>query len=147
MSKFSDLHQDMYVEDDPAQTAERIVNALRLSSLQADILGTLIGDYCQQYERGRVRNVEAQATRSGKRVDPTGERRQLLDESFAVGDGRRVKWGEATVADHRARIEMLTKLRDGIDATLVRHMDAISQLEQAHARCLNDIYKSKVVAA
>ena len=147
MSELSDLHQDMYVEDDPDTTTSRICDALNLSSRQREVLSLLVYEFCLQYERGRVRRVEQQATRVGRKVDPTGERRQLLDETFGIGDGRRITWGEATVADHQARADMLAKMRDGLDATIARHLDAIAQLQQANARCLNDLYNSKVVAA
>lgn len=123
----------------PETLTAAICGDLRLNARQREALFGLVLERCQQWERGRVRQVEQTVSRVGRVADPTGARSALLVETFATGDGRRVAWGEATAADHEARIAMLSALRDGIDATLTRHLDALDAIRAAGASCLNDL--------
>jgi len=68
---------------------------------------------------------------------------ELLESSpFKMGDGSDpLQWGTATVAQHEARIAMLSKIRDGIDATIARHREAISLCRQAGVDRLMDVPK------
>lgn len=61
---------------------------------------------------------------------------ELLASSFALGDGRRVTWAEATVEDHETRIKLLqTNAVKNIE-TASKHQAAISMLEEANAPTL-----------
>lgn len=60
------------------------------------------------------------------RLDVTEE---LLGSSFALGDGVRVTWGNATVAEHRQRVDLLLKMSAGTVETAARHQAAIALLE------------------
>lgn len=62
----------------------------------------------------------------------------LLSLTVAMPDGSRVPWGEATVAQHEARIAMLSRHANGELETAARHRAAISAIESAGALCLND---------
>lgn len=96
------------------------------------------------YQRSSVRDAERAAFRSKLAsglsqpldLEPF---RQLLGSRFALGDGFRVAWGRATVEQHWQRIEMLRKIRAGIDATIERHVAAIELIEKHGVTCLADI--------
>lgn len=79
-------------------------------------------------------------------ADPVGDRRRLLSERFALGDGRWVTWTEATVDDHRQRIGYLLAKQTGLQRTIDRHAEAIDQIEAAGATCLGDIQNVQVAA-
>jgi hypothetical protein len=64
--------------------------------------------------------------------------RKLLRESFALGDGQRVAWGEATAEQHEQRIAFLAKQRDGLAATMERHRRALEIIRAAGASCLGE---------
>lgn len=88
--------------------------------------------------------IRAPAVKSKSLLDTQGNGdavNNFLQETFALGDKRRVSWGEATVDDHRQRMVMLCKLRDGINNTIRRHRTAIEVLEQAEVNCLNEYVK------
>ena len=127
--------------DDVVQIASAICTQLRLTPMQRSILWGIILDACRNMERSRVRRVEQVASpqRAGRQVDPTAERAQLMEQTFSLGDGRRVLWGEATIADHEARIDFLSKKRDGLDDTIQRHRGVVEQLRATGASCLNEL--------
>lgn len=79
-------------------------------------------------------------------ADPVGDRRRLLSERFALGDGRWVTWTDATVDDHRQRIGYLLAKQSGLQRTIDRHAEAIAQIEAAGATCLGDIQEVQVAA-
>lgn len=71
--------------------------------------------------------------------------RELLDSSFAMGDGTFVTWGDATRENHEARIEMhRANAQAGLEGW-ARHAAAIDAITAAGASCLNDI-EGKVAA-
>ena len=55
----------------------------------------------------------------------------LLDTAFALGDGRRIRWGAATVEDHKQRVQLLQGNAVGNLQTAARHLVAIRELEQS----------------
>lgn len=63
----------------------------------------------------------------------------IFENDFALGDSFQAMWGSATVAEHRRRIALLTKIRIGLDDTIRRHEEAIALIERAGAQCLDDI--------
>lgn len=70
------------------------------------------------------------------RLETTAE---LLATVFALGDGRKTTWGEATVAEHQQRIAMLTKNAAGVVETAGRHRQAIRMIQDAGVDCLADL--------
>jgi hypothetical protein len=64
---------------------------------------------------------------------------ELLGSIFALGDGRRVTWGEATRAEHEQRIDMLAKNANANAAAAARHVAAVSMIEEAGVERLADI--------
>ncbi|MFI2663193.1 hypothetical protein [Micromonospora carbonacea] len=73
--------------------------------------------------------------------------RELLASFFALGDGRQVSWGDATVADHRQRIELLVRGMAGTAETAARHAAAIRMIEEAGVSRLGDLLDSPGRAA
>lgn len=64
---------------------------------------------------------------------------ELLASSFALGDGRTVLWGQATIADHRQRVGMLVDQAAGTLHTAALHEEAIAVIKAHGATCLSDI--------
>lgn len=63
---------------------------------------------------------------------------ELLASTFALGDGRQVTWGEATVEDHKTRIKLLETNAVKNLETAAKHQAAINMLEEAAASTLSD---------
>lgn len=70
-----------------------------------------------------------------------GELRHLVlpTEPFALGNGRKVTWADATVAEHEQRAAMLRAQIAGIGETIRRHEDAIRVLNESGASCLKEL--------
>jgi len=74
--------------------------------------------------------------RDGIRLEVTAE---LLATTFALGDGSRVTWGDATVEQHTQRVEMLLASAGGTIETAGRHSAAIQMIEAHGATCLRGL--------
>jgi hypothetical protein len=72
--------------------------------------------------------------------------RLLLNAEFALGSGKRVTWGAATIDDHHHRIEYLRAKQRGIEQTIERHKHVAQLLLENNAECLADLF-AKAVAA
>lgn len=99
--------------EDPHEGAEHLLaEYTRLSHLRRDVR-KLVAEGIAGVQRAQVRSTEQQAfSPRPKAKTPEShsmrERKQLLEERFFAGPERGyVLWGEATVEDHRARIEYL----------------------------------------
>ncbi len=86
----------------------------------------------------RERRVEAliEEVAEEVRLETTAE---LLETIFALGDGSKTTWGQATVWQHQQRIQMLAKNAAGIVETAALHSAAISMIETAGVACLAEI--------
>lgn len=138
-----------YEQDTPDATADAVFDAVGCPQKWRDLFGPVVRDECRRLYRGAVRSAESHPdghtcgdTQAATAVGVT-TRTDYLAQRFATGDGRYVTWAEATVDDHRSRIAMLATLRNGIDATIERHVDAIATITAAGARCLGDALKGK----
>lgn len=60
----------------------------------------------------------------------------LLRLEFALADGSRVTWGRATLADHKARLELMEKLALAVTDDMVLHQQVVNILQQTGATCL-----------
>jgi hypothetical protein len=65
--------------------------------------------------------------------------RELLETSFALGDGAETTWGEATVDQHQQRIDLLVKGASGTIETASRHAAAINMIQAAGVGHLNEV--------
>jgi hypothetical protein len=64
---------------------------------------------------------------------------ELLGTKFALGDGTKVTWGEATVEQHRQYVVMLSGQVAGTVETAARHEAAIRLCEEAGVSCLGEL--------
>jgi hypothetical protein len=65
--------------------------------------------------------------------------RELLNSEFALGDGRRVTWGEATIEEHEQRAALLRNNSVANIEAEARHRQAIDMILKARVRCLSEI--------
>lgn len=82
-----------------------------------------------------VLSASIEAFKAEIRIEWTEE---LLGSKFALGDGRKVAWGEATVHQHKERLRIF---RDHAKTNLegaARHQAAIDTLKETGAACLNE---------
>jgi hypothetical protein len=92
--------------------------------------------YSKKYGWQHAVQEYEESVRQQARLELTAE---LLGASFALGDGRTVTWGEATLDDHEQRIELLFGNVSGNLATIAVHERAAELLRSAGASCLNDM--------
>jgi len=133
------------IDGNAEDMATTLVDDLKLNARQREALYPLILAFCANIDRAGVRSCEpaidtiSVPRRNGRPVEKVGHL-AVMSERFSLGKGRWVRWGEATVADHRERIEYLTRHRDGVDTTIGRHAHAIAVIEATPgATCLDDI--------
>lgn len=101
------------------------------------------------FDRPETPEQEASAQRFRDRVDQIMSdlkadlqmewTRELLDSVFAVGDGTFVSWGEATVEQHEARIQMHAVNAEAAMEGWARHSQAVDAIAEAGVSCLNEI--------
>jgi hypothetical protein len=65
--------------------------------------------------------------------------KQIQDAVDALGDGNRVTWRDATVADHEERIGMLTKMMAGTSVTAAMHISAAQMIKDAGVDTLGEV--------
>lgn len=132
------------VHDDDGDAAEAYLKAIGVRPSAAEQLHPVIEWAIAHQRRRDVRTVERAAFGSRRRtlgnvVDSVGERKRLLDASFALGDGRFVRWGEATIADHEARVAFLEAHVAGVRTTIDRHLEAVALLHAHGVTCLDEL--------
>lgn len=91
--------------------------------------------------RGERRRAEALAGvldeyRESLHIEWTAE---LLDTEFALGDGTRVTWGEATAEQHRSRAELFANNAAANLEGAARHQKAVAALLESGASTLRDL--------
>lgn len=64
---------------------------------------------------------------------------ELLLTTFALGDGRRVTWGDATIEQHEQRVAVLLRGAQGTIETAGRHTEAIRMIRDGGVTCLRDL--------
>lgn len=72
-------------------------------------------------------------------VDLLANRMKLLTTTFALADGTRVKWLEATPVQHRERAAMQRKLAGRCLVDAERHEQAANLIEEFNVSCLAEI--------
>lgn len=64
---------------------------------------------------------------------------ELLSTMFALGDGERVTWGEASIEQHEQRIALLVGNAAGNVETAARHEVAARMIREAGVTCLAEV--------
>jgi hypothetical protein len=126
-----------------------VVNAL-IRDTPADQLIKLLKPLLRQrvsiIRRNMTRQVERAVGRisSAKTLGPQDPdqllaRKELLRAGFFAGKGRWVSWAEATVQDHRDRIDFLKSYQVGISKTIKLHEESVRLIESRGVSCLGEI--------
>lgn len=100
----------------------------------------------KNFVRSRVRGNEKKAfgTYEGAgngnaRMTKDEAVRELVENGFALPDGRWVSWGDATIKDHKDRAGWMRKQSEGLLETAYRHDAAVALLKKLKATCLRDV--------
>jgi len=133
------------LDPDPDVDAGLVAENLLGQVTKAELLPLLV-DEVERVQRTRVRLVErrafGQSVGGSAAVVSQRARPRLTEvygEVFALYDGRRVSWGEATVEQHRERVERLRIQRQGLTRTIERHEEAIRTCEEHGVDRLLDV--------
>ena len=127
---------------DPAVLARKL-----LLEIDNDLLVEMISEAIAGEQRALTRIVERTAFKAFF-ASPTNDivaaqsndsLRAIFSRTFSLGTGEAVAWGAATVDQHRQRIAMLQRMRDGIDATIYQHEEAIRVITEAGVTSLDEL--------
>ena len=137
------LHEtiDAYQSGDPDVTAAAVFDALNVPTKWANLFYGVVRDECRRRSRSFVRDLETGQIRSETQSGyaGSGSRASLLESAFYDGTSY-VQWGEATIEQHQGRIIFQSAMRDGINADIARHFDAVKAIQSTPgATCLNDV--------
>lgn len=117
----------------------------------AYMAGQWLVEQVRKRERRRARSFERPATmpstvaavnRVSRRIAEqrrTASWAHLFDESFALPNGDRVTWRDATVAQHEARASMLEVMAAGDLETAALHRSAVTDISTAGTQTLGGI--------
>lgn len=133
--------------------AAHVVDKAKVPAKWADFFGSILLDECRRSLRAHALRLERSINlvnlggqnacdtqyECAAEVDDTTDRKAWLAARFTVGGGRWVTWGDATIADHEARIQFLDRYRSGIDRTIGRHSAAVDLLKSTQADTLGDL--------
>lgn len=149
---FRDLVEELWSEDHQI-TAKKIADRLKLSTEARKVLMPVIGNSCRIVHREVARHIEHSYDPSVDRAihpdaDTIEERTKFLGSWFMLGTtGEKVYMADATVAQHRARIEFLDSLRIGITQTINMHLAVIVRITEAGVTCFGDLFRPPPSAA
>jgi len=137
---------------DPYRIAANIITAVNpaeLVPLLADHIAHIIRHRTRENERAAYRTTLTRTTAATPTpaATTTPDFRALAAERFSMGNGENVRWMEATVDDHLARIAYLTKMRNGIDDTIERHRAAVHLIQSAGVTTLEQALATDAAAA
>lgn len=128
-------------EEELTAVAEQMLNhLLKNRDLLVELLTPVLRSELHNRLRYRTRQTERNSFLSRKQADPMADRNAFLLERFYVPKVGFVTWADATVDDHRVRIEYLTEKILGITETVERHETAIKQITASHVKCLGEFY-------
>ena len=142
-----DLREAIHVavESDPNGDPLVLAGSVLSKVTKADLLG-LVATEIRIAQRTAVRNAERQVFRAlfdnkprGSRPVPPPSLRRLFKTPFAIGDGSRVNWLDATVEQHEERIARLAEMRNGLDRTIAQHVEAVRLIKEAGVSCLAEL--------
>ena len=103
----------------------------------------LLVDEVRRIRREDDRGLEAGARRwvegEGQEADPAADRVRYLAIRIKVPGREPVTMAEATIEDHQAYVDYLSKMRGGIARTIKLHEEAIEKIRTAGVRCLAEL--------
>lgn len=145
----ADAHPDL--DDD--EVAVRVLKGIPRLQWRT-ILLPLVSRAVQHHRRRNVRSEEGRILRlirkrrdrqvtvvAGGYEPDVVELRALLKLEFNAA-GEMVRWGKATVEQHQTRVTEQTRLRNGVQADIDRHLLAITVITEAGASCLDDVLEA-----
>lgn len=139
MSIYRDLRVLVRDGATPDEAADRVLGSVAKAQLAALVRPLLVLE-ANRVARSLVRGIEREMDdRIAHGEDPISVRRKLSAETFALPNGTRVAWLDATAADHRARARWQMKLAGACSADADRHLAAALAIEAAGASCLREI--------
>lgn len=129
-----EAHEEIKVD---REAAAAILLQLKVNRQAAIVLLPIVTEAVGA-ERRRLVAQKEQVAFSG-RAKGKDIRELLVEETFAVGNGRRVAWLDATVDDHEERIVYQQKLIGSIATDIDRHKLAIKLIRNAGVTCLREL--------
>lgn len=133
---------------------------LDVRNLDADVLVEIADRWLRAEYSKRVRATARQLERTNQRVDIVDAALanavnriardaasriinewapSLLAQTFTLPNGRTVRWGEATAAEHEARASQLEKHASGVIQTAALHRRALSDIQASGGKSLNEL--------
>ncbi len=138
-ASLADIVADVAPEADPDEAATEIVASLLPADrdrLFAALLAKFITDLRPRTRKPADRTCGLPDRDRESRPDARGE---IAKSSFALPDGRLVRWVDATVADHVARAEWCEAKASTLRGEADRHWDAARRITDAGVSCLGDL--------
>jgi hypothetical protein len=124
----------------------RLLAADFLAETDHSLLADLLANEFARLRRDAARLVELAEIAAIHRTPPEWTPK-LRANLVALGDRKTTTFGQMTVEQHRIRIAMLTKVRDGVDRTIGLHEEAVAAIEAAGVTCLDDLAAPATVSA
>jgi len=137
MSTFSELVEAHSEAGDDQAIAVAILAVLKVNRKASKVLLNAVAA-AVTFERRHLATV---AERNAFAGHPKGRdlREHLAEETFAIGNGRRIRWLDATVADHEARIAYQQRLISAVVGDIDRHTLAIKIIRDHGVTCLREV--------
>lgn len=123
-----------------AKRALKVVDTDDLVEVIAEEIAHVRRALVARQEKQQLDEIFAAAKSRGRKIVPIPVARSaVFEETFRLGDGRRVEWGKATAEEHEARASFLEKMANSTLATAKRHRDAAAAIRSAGVQCLEEI--------
>lgn len=93
-----------------------------------------------QYREDRITSLFQQVAEQWKPIEAAmAFTEAFLDTEFKLGDGTKVRWGDATLDDHLTRITYMTKMIEGHQEDVRLHEQIVALITESGARTLREI--------
>lgn len=141
MSEVQDWLRSFDYDDHEKAALAALEDLGRLSNRARGLLLPILTEAVLMARRSETRRVERSIPVGSVFSDETtiDKRRTRLEATFALPDGRRVSWADATEQDHLDRIGYLQKHIAGVEATISDHVSAVETIREHGVACLAEI--------
>ena len=133
----ADLEAFLAIEDDD-EAAWAYLGRLNEYELRAQLFPHVHREIVK-LRRQRIVRPQRQPRESAAAVDLLAQRDALMRETFVLSDGTRVRWLQATPAQHRDRAMLQRRLAGQYLEEAQRHEAAAELIEQRGVTCLAEI--------